>query len=145
MGLITLEGIRVFAYHGHLPEEKKLGGHFIVNVWVNVDTLVVQKSDNLNDTVDYVKIIDIVKERNEYQCKVTVYDPWVDRLEAKNEYGIKLLDDTKSELYDAIVIAVAHKEFKQMGIDTIRALCKPKHVVYDLKYLFPASQVDKRL
>ena len=91
------------------------------------------------------KVIDIVNELNEYQCKVTVYDPWVDRLEAKNEYGIKLLDDTKSELYDAIVIAVAHKEFKQMGIDKIRALGKPKHVVYDLKYLFPASQVDKRL
>jgi UDP-N-acetyl-D-galactosamine dehydrogenase len=91
------------------------------------------------------KVIDIVNELNEYQCKVTVYDPWVDRLEVKNEYGIKLLDDTKSELYDAIVIAVAHKEFKQMGIDKIRALGKPKHVVYDLKYLFPASQVDKRL
>ena len=91
------------------------------------------------------KVIDIVNELNEYHCKVTVYDPWVDRLEAKNEYGIKLLDDTKSELYDAIVIAVAHKEFKQMGIDKIRALGKPKHVVYDLKYLFPASQVDKRL
>jgi UDP-N-acetyl-D-galactosamine dehydrogenase len=91
------------------------------------------------------KVIDIVNELNEYHCKVTVYDPWVDKLEAKNEYGIKLLDDTKSELYDAIVIAVAHKEFKQMGIDKIRALGKPKHVVYDLKYLFPASQVAKRL
>ena len=91
------------------------------------------------------KVIDIVNELNEYHCKVTVYDPWVDKLEAKNEHGIKLLDDTKSELYDAIVIAVAHKEFKQMGIDKIRALGKPKHVVYDLKYLFPASQVDKRL
>ena len=91
------------------------------------------------------KVIDIVNELNEYQCKVTVYDPWVDKFEAKNEYGIELLDDTKSALYDAIIIAVAHKEFKQMGIEKIRALGKLKHVVYDLKYLFPASQVDKRL
>ena len=63
MGLITVEGIRVFAYHGHLPEEAKIGGHFIVNVWVNIDTLKVENTDDLNDTVDYVKIIDIVKEQ----------------------------------------------------------------------------------
>ena len=63
MGLITVEGIRVFSHHGHLPEEAKLGGHFIVNVWVNADTLEVEKTDDLNDTVDYVKIIDIVKEQ----------------------------------------------------------------------------------
>ena len=63
MGLITVEGIRVFSHHGHLPEEAKLGGHFIVNVWVNADTLEVEKSDDLNDTVNYVKIIEIVKEQ----------------------------------------------------------------------------------
>ena len=58
MGLITVEGIRVFAYHGHLPEEAVLGGHFIVNVWITTDTSEVEKSDDLNDTVDYVKIIE---------------------------------------------------------------------------------------
>jgi 7,8-dihydroneopterin aldolase/epimerase/oxygenase len=63
MGLITVEGIRVFAYHGHLPEEAILGGHFIVNVWVETDTSEVEKTDDLNHTVDYVKIIDIVKEQ----------------------------------------------------------------------------------
>lgn len=63
MGLITVEGIRIFAYHGHLPEEAVLGGHFIVNVWVTVDTSQVEKTDNLNHTVDYVKIIKIVKEQ----------------------------------------------------------------------------------
>ena len=63
MGLITVEGIRVFAHHGHLPEEAVLGGHFIVNVWVEADTTEVEKTDDLNDTVDYVKIIDIVKEQ----------------------------------------------------------------------------------
>ena len=63
MGLITVEGIRVFAYHGHLAEEAVLGGHFIVNVWVEVDTVEVEKMDDLNDTVDYVKIIEIVKQQ----------------------------------------------------------------------------------
>ena len=63
MGLITIEGIRVFAYHGHLPEEATLGGHFIVNVWVTADTTEVEKTDDLNDTVDYVKIIEIVKKQ----------------------------------------------------------------------------------
>ena len=63
MALISVEGIRIFAYHGHLPEEKKLGGHFIVSVWVTADTSEVEKTDDLNDTVDYVKIIEIVKEQ----------------------------------------------------------------------------------
>ena len=63
MGLITVEGIRVFGYHGHLPEEAVLGGHFIINVWVEADTDEVEKTDDLNDTVDYVKIIEIVKQQ----------------------------------------------------------------------------------
>jgi len=63
MGLISIEGIRVFAYHGHLPEEATLGGHFKVSVWVTVDTQEVEKKDDLNHTVDYVRIIEIVKEQ----------------------------------------------------------------------------------
>tara|TARA_B100000676_G_C17874609_1_gene730509 strand:- start:434 stop:787 length:354 start_codon:yes stop_codon:yes gene_type:complete len=63
MGTISIEGIRVFAYHGHLPEESILGGHFIVNVWVTLDTSKVEKTDELNDTVDYVDIIRIVKDQ----------------------------------------------------------------------------------
>ena len=63
MALITVEGIRLYAYHGHLPGEAKLGGHFIVNVWVTADTSEVEKTDELNGTVDYAKIIAIVKEQ----------------------------------------------------------------------------------
>ena len=63
MALITVEGIRLYAYHGHLPGEAKLGGHFIVNVWVTADTFEVEKTDELSDTVDYAKIIAIVKEQ----------------------------------------------------------------------------------
>ena len=73
MGLITVEGIRVFAYHGHLPEEAVLGGHFIVNVWVEADTVEVEKTDDLNHTVDYVKIIAIVKEKMAIRSNMIEY------------------------------------------------------------------------
>ena len=63
MGKITVEGIRVFAYHGHLQEEAILGGHFIVNVWVTADTSKVEKTDKLQDTIDYVKVIEIVNHK----------------------------------------------------------------------------------
>ena len=66
MGLITVEGIKIYAYHGHLPEEAVLGGHFLVNVYVNANTDLVEESDRLEDAVDYVQIIEIVKKKNEY-------------------------------------------------------------------------------
>ena len=62
MGIIKVKGLKVYAYHGHLPDEKIIGGDFIVTVWVKVDTSKVEKTDNLNDTVDYTKIIEIVKK-----------------------------------------------------------------------------------
>ena len=62
MGLIKVEGIRVFSYHGHLSEEAVLGGHFIVNVFVQLNTSKVEKTDDLKDTIDYVKIIEIVEQ-----------------------------------------------------------------------------------
>ena len=62
MSLIKVEGIRVYAYHGHLPEEATLGGHFRLNVYVTLDTSLVETSDNLSDTIDYVKIIEVVEE-----------------------------------------------------------------------------------
>ena len=63
MSLISIEGIKIYAYHGHLPEEEVLGGHFNINVWVNTDTTKVEETDLLEDTVDYVMIIDVVKKQ----------------------------------------------------------------------------------
>ena len=63
MGLISIEGIRIYAYHGHLPEEAVLGGHFKVSVWVTANTDEVVQTDDLEHTVDYVTIIDIVKKQ----------------------------------------------------------------------------------
>ena len=91
------------------------------------------------------KVTDIADELLVYNCKVSVYDPWVNKHEAKKEYDISLLDKPKSNEYDAIILAVAHKQFKKMGIKKIRSFGKLNHVVYDLKYLFSSEQVDQRL
>ena len=80
------------------------------------------------------KVIDIVNELHDYKCKVDVFDPWVDHNEAKNEYGISLLEDINSNYYDGIILAVSHRHFKKMGIKKIRSFGKEKHVIYDLKY-----------
>ena len=63
MILIKVLGIKVFAHHGHLPEEAVLGGQFIINVWVNVNSCTVEATDDLQDTVDYVQIIEIVRQQ----------------------------------------------------------------------------------
>ena len=91
------------------------------------------------------RVVDIVHELQEYHVAVDVYDPWVEVQEAQHEYSITPITELKSGAYDAVVIAVAHGQFVTMGVDKIRALCKPDHVVYDLKYLFPADQTDMRL
>ena len=91
------------------------------------------------------KVVDIIDELKEFNCKVSVYDPWVDKNEAKKEYGIRLIDTIKPGKYDAIIIAVGHSQFKKIGIKKIRSYAKPKHVIYDLKYLFSSRDVDKRL
>ena len=70
MGLISIEGIRVYAYHGHLPEEEVLGGHFKVSVWVTANTEEVVKTDDLKHTVDYVTVIDIVKKQMAISSKM---------------------------------------------------------------------------
>jgi UDP-N-acetyl-D-galactosamine dehydrogenase len=91
------------------------------------------------------KVTDIIDELLDYDCKVSVYDPWVNKSEAKAEHGIELLDNIESNQYDAIIIAVSHKQFKKMGIKKIRSYGKSKHVIYDLKYIFPSEHVDQRL
>lgn len=91
------------------------------------------------------KVIEIIKDLQEYNCNVSVFDPWVDKDEAKKEYGINLLSNVKTNQFDAILIAVPHSHFKKMGIKKIKKYGKSNHIVYDLKYLFPASYVDKRL
>ena len=91
------------------------------------------------------RVIDIIKEFENYGSKVDVYDPWVDPQQTLHEYNIIPIIKPIAKHYDAIVLAVKHEQFIQMGAETIRALGKEEHVLYDIKYLLPANQVDGRL
>ncbi|APX64151.1 Vi polysaccharide biosynthesis UDP-N-acetylglucosamine C-6 dehydrogenase TviB [Acinetobacter schindleri] len=91
------------------------------------------------------KIIDIVHELQEYHIQAEVYDPWVDASEAEHEYGITPVQTLVNAQYDAVILAVAHEQFKAMGVDAIRALGKANHVLYDLKYVLSQSESDLRL
>lgn len=91
------------------------------------------------------RVIDIVTELHEYNCAVDVYDPWVNTEEAFKEYEITTITQPKTGEYDAIILAVAHHQFKNMGSVAIRGLAKPISVIYDLKYVFTAQESDLRL
>ena len=91
------------------------------------------------------RIVDIVKELGDYNIQADVFDPWVDVAEAQHEYGLTPIDAPKQGAYDAIIVGVAHEQFKNMGAEAIRALGKPEHVVYDLKYVMPRDAADLRL
>ena len=91
------------------------------------------------------RVIDIVTELKDYNYQVDVFDPWVTREDAQNEYGITPVLEPEIGAYDAIILAVAHNQFREMGAERIREFGKKDHVLYDLKYLFPASMSDLRL
>ena len=91
------------------------------------------------------KVIDIVHELQEYNIEVDVYDPWVDNAAAQREYDITPVSKPIANQYDGIILAVAHHQFIKMGVDSIRALGKNDHVLYDLKYVFATDETDIRL
>jgi UDP-N-acetyl-D-galactosamine dehydrogenase len=91
------------------------------------------------------KVADVVRELKRFGARVDVYDPWIDGRAARHEYGIRPIRAIKPGSYDAAVVAVGHKQFREMGIGAVRRACRKKHVVYDIKYVFPGHQVDGRL
>jgi UDP-N-acetyl-D-glucosamine/UDP-N-acetyl-D-galactosamine dehydrogenase len=91
------------------------------------------------------KIVDVVRELQKYGCRVDVYDPWADADEAEHEYALRPIKKARAGTYDAIIMGVAHKEFRDMGIGRIREFGRKSHVLYDIKYVFKSSEVDGRL
>jgi UDP-N-acetyl-D-galactosamine dehydrogenase len=91
------------------------------------------------------KVADLVKELAKFGSTVDVYDPWIDHEEAEHEYGIRPVKKPVAGEYDAVVMAVAHSQFRKMGIAKVRALAKKKHVLFDIKYVFKKGDVDGRL
>lgn len=91
------------------------------------------------------RVIDVVRELKEYNCLVDVYDPWVYAAECRDEYGFAPVDTPATKAYDAIILAVRHQQFIEMGVLGVRALGKSAHVLYDLKHCFKSSESDMRL
>ncbi len=92
------------------------------------------------------RVIDLISELQTYGSQVEIYDPWAEIEAVADEYGISITNEIPDGgQYDAIVVAVAHKEFREMSPAEIHALGKPVHVVYDIKYVLPLEEVDGRL
>ncbi|MCY1635003.1 nucleotide sugar dehydrogenase [Marinifilum sp. D737] len=89
------------------------------------------------------KAIDVINELKEYGSQVDVYDPWADKEEVKEEYGLDLVDNYTKEKYDGIVLAVSHKEFKEMDLSVLRN--GHNAVIYDIKGIWDREMVDGRL
>jgi UDP-N-acetyl-D-glucosamine/UDP-N-acetyl-D-galactosamine dehydrogenase len=91
------------------------------------------------------RVIDLVNYFDDSNCSVDVYDPWVDKSKSISEYNIQLIKYPENNKYDAIIVAVSHKEFRQISLDTIKKFGKIKHVLYDIKHILNANDVDARL
>ena len=91
------------------------------------------------------RVTDVIAELESYNVNVDVYDPWVDPAEAEHEYGVTPVEAPQPGSYDAIILAVAHDEFRKLGVSGIRAFGKEDCVLYDVKHILPVDQVDGRL
>lgn len=91
------------------------------------------------------KIFDLIKKLKKYKVSTSVFDPWVDKNNIKSLNNINLIQKPKKNNFDCVIVAVSHKIFAQMGIKKIKNLAKKKHIIYDLKYLFPKNSADLRL
>jgi UDP-N-acetyl-D-galactosamine dehydrogenase len=91
------------------------------------------------------RVVDIVRELQDYGIAVDVHDPWAIAETARTEFGIAPIAEPGQGVYDAVILAVAHREFTQIGAEAIRAFCKPGGVLFDVKHILPPDQVDGRL
>ncbi len=91
------------------------------------------------------RVVDIVTALHGYNAQVDIHDPWVDAAAAMHEYGVELIDLPAQGQYDAVIVAVGHRQFAELGAIGIRAFGKPAAVLYDVKYVLPREAVDGRL
>ena len=91
------------------------------------------------------KVVDVIRELQKAGAQVDVYDPWANPDDCRREYGLRVLRRPVARSYDAVVIAVAHQEFRALGARGVRGFCRRNRVVYDVKHLYAANEVDGRL
>jgi len=108
----------------------------------NVLILGITFKENCPD-IRNTRVVDVIDELKDFGCNVDVYDPWADRNEVIEEYGIKLVNEVyNGKKYDAVLLAVQHKEFKNFDFDIVK---NGNCVVYDLKSFVDKSKVNGRL
>lgn len=90
------------------------------------------------------RVIDIYRALQEYHVSITIYDPWASPEVVRREYGIDIVNELPQEMFDTAIVAVAHRQFREMEID-IDALLNTNHVIYDVKAIMPRDLVDGRL
>ena len=87
----------------------------------------------------------IINELKKFKCELSLFDPYADREEINKIYNIFPNSKLNENTYDAALVLVAHDEFKTLGLNKIKKLCKTNHVIFDLKNLFKSNQVDLKL
>lgn len=91
------------------------------------------------------RVIDVVKELQDFGCQVDITDCWADSAEAQHEYGVSLTEQPGQGEYDSVIVAVPHKEYAAMSADDLRGYLKAGGLLYDLKGLLPLGEADLRL
>ena len=144
---VILAGRRINDSMGkHIVERliKLMTKHEINVVDSNVLVMGLAFKENCPD-IRNTRVVDVVSALNEYNVNVDVYDPWVNKEEAFAAYGITLTEAMTASTYDAVVLAVAHDCFVEMGSSGIKHFAKPQHVLFDVKNVLPKCQVTARL
>ena len=100
--------------------------------------------ENCGDTRN-TKVIDLYHELKKFNCNVDIYDPNADRKNTLKEFKVTLIKQPAKNKYDVVIILVAHRSFKKLGIKKIRSFTKSKSIIYDIKYMFPSHFVDGRI
>jgi UDP-N-acetyl-D-galactosamine dehydrogenase len=117
-------------------------GHTVANARVLVMGFAFKENcPDLRNT----RVIDVVKELQEFGCQVDITDCWADNAEAQHEYGINLTEQPGQGDYDGVIVAVPHREYAVMSAGELRGYLKEGGVLYDLKGLLPLGEADLRL
>jgi UDP-N-acetyl-D-glucosamine/UDP-N-acetyl-D-galactosamine dehydrogenase len=117
------------------------------NIQLDTANILIMGLTFKEDCPDYrnTRVIDLFEGLKKHVKNVEVFDPWVNKSEVKLEYNFSPIDKIKDNYYDGIIVAVAHKKFKQLGIKKIRKFGRDKCVIYDVKSMFNITDVDGRL
>lgn len=118
-------------------------GHNVLNVKILVLGLTFKENcPDLRNT----KVVDIISQLKSYHTQVDIYDPWINIAEAEREYGLTCLNNLPAKgQYAAIILAVSHHQFIEMGVDGVKTYGLPNAVLYDVKSIFPLGAADGRL